>query len=62
MTPSECNALCTVFWLKVFVLHSFSFAVTSCKVCRLLLLTKGFKVASAYFYACWYVFDSRFSE
>ena len=33
----------TVFWLKVFVLHSFSFAVMSCKVSRLLLLTKRFK-------------------
>ena len=41
--PSECNTLCTVFWLKVFVLHSFSFAVMSCKVSRLLLLTKRFK-------------------
>ena len=38
MTPSEYNTLCTVFWRKVFVLHSFSFAVTSCKVSRLLLL------------------------
>ena len=41
--PSECNTLCTVFWLKVFVLHSFSFAVMSCKVSRLLLLTERFK-------------------
>ena len=41
--PSECNTLCTVFWLKVFVLHSFSFAVMSCKVRRLLLLIKRFK-------------------
>ena len=41
--PSECNTLSTVFWLKVFVLHSFSFAVMSCKVSRLLLLTERFK-------------------
>ena len=41
--PSECNTLCTVFWLKVFVLHLFSFAVMSCKVSRLLLLTKRFR-------------------
>ena len=41
--PSECNTLCTVFWLKVFVLHSFSWAVMFCKVRRLLLLTKRFK-------------------
>ena len=39
----ECNNLCTVLWLKVFVLHSFSFAVMSCTVSRLLLLTKRFK-------------------
>ena len=32
-----------VFWLKVFVLHSFSFAVTCCTVSHLLLLTKRFK-------------------
>ena len=37
------NTLCTVFWLKVFVLQSFSFAVMFCKVRRLLLLTKRFK-------------------
>ena len=42
--PSECNNLCTVFWLKVFVLHLFSFAVMSCKVSSLLLLTKLFNI------------------
>ena len=36
--PSECNTLCTVFWLKVFVLHSFSFAVMFFTGSRLLLL------------------------
>ena len=41
--PCECNTLCTVLWLEVFVLHSFSFAVMSCKVSHLLLLTKRFK-------------------
>ena len=42
--PSECNTLCTVFWLKVFFFfHSFSFAVMVCKVRLLLLLTKHFK-------------------
>ena len=41
--PCECNTLCTVLWLEVFVLHSFSFAVMSCKVSHLLLLTKCFK-------------------
>ena len=30
-------------WIKVFVLHSFSFAVTSCTVSHLLLLTKRLK-------------------
>ena len=35
--------LCTLFWLKVFVLHSFSFAVMFCKVRHLLLVTKYFK-------------------
>ena len=43
--PPECNTLklSTTLWLKVFVLHSFSFAVMSCTVSHLLLLTKCFK-------------------